>query len=63
MYIKTNPQLELSRDDNIDLIYDLGDKYNIDTNNIEINTMYMNSILFSPDRLYFYFLLILHFLL
>ena len=55
MYIKTNPQLELSRDDNIDLIYDLGDKYNIDTNNIEINTMYMNSILFSPDRLYFYF--------
>lgn len=55
MYIKTNPQLELSRDDNIDLIYDLGDKCNIDTNNIEINTMYMNSILFSPDRLYFYF--------
>lgn len=63
MYIKTNPQLELSKDDNIDLIYDLGDKYNIDTNNIEINTMYMNSILFSPDHLYFYFLLILHFLL
>ena len=39
MYIKTNPQLELSKDDNIDLIYDLEDKYNIDTNNIEINTM------------------------
>lgn len=55
MYIKTNPQLELSRDDNIDLTYALGDKYNINTNNIEINTMYMNSILFSPDRLYFYF--------
>ena len=55
MYIKTESNLSLNQDDNIDLILNIGEEYGIDVNDIEINAMYMGSNLFSPERLYFYF--------